>query len=91
MWDIHDKFGDTNLLVTSIAQGDDLAFAPQIRDIADAAPVEEQVGALANLQVPGGSEVALADGVVLGQMGQEVFRKVKGVVAARTPVGLARS
>jgi HCOMODA/2-hydroxy-3-carboxy-muconic semialdehyde decarboxylase len=25
VWDIHDKFGDTNLLVTSVAQGDDLA------------------------------------------------------------------
>jgi ribulose-5-phosphate 4-epimerase/fuculose-1-phosphate aldolase len=27
VWDIHDKFGDTNLLVTTIAQGDDLAAA----------------------------------------------------------------
>jgi ribulose-5-phosphate 4-epimerase/fuculose-1-phosphate aldolase len=25
VWDIHDKFGDTNLLVTNLAQGDDLA------------------------------------------------------------------
>ena len=25
VWDIHDKFGDTNMLVTNIAQGDDLA------------------------------------------------------------------
>ena len=27
VWDIHDKFGDTNMLVTNIAQGEDLAKA----------------------------------------------------------------
>jgi ribulose-5-phosphate 4-epimerase/fuculose-1-phosphate aldolase len=27
VWDIHDKFGDTNLLVANLAQGDDLAAA----------------------------------------------------------------